>query len=1215
MWRFLLLLTAGLVAAAGGVVCAAGEEPAALPEAEETGPAPAAGNGLLPGPGENKPDDGAAAEILSLLTPVADDEPGEEMEDPEDPEGPGDEPPPPPGAPDIEPMEPGADEPGAFPPEDGAEPADPGAAEEPGGEEAPEEGAAAVEAGLGPGVIEGVVYDERRGEPMERVIVAIPALQQRIPTMAAGTFRFSGLPLGRHVVTFAKRGYKRKDVEVVIEEAGTPVAMEEGLEERQIEVAEDEYLQEDFNVVEEYVEEPMMKLTFGEEKSEKIASGIGREGFEQTGVGDVGAAVGKIAGANVVGGKFAVVRGLADRYVATLFNGAQIATADPTKKTIQLDLFPTSAVEELAIYKTYAPDLPLEFGGGTIDIIGRRYTADPLTELGAKYTKVPDDPRVTFAHPNRSLGFFGADDTSVYGQLFDELAGSGELRFVDSDFPDAVARWTGLIGGQSFLPRRDEVVDGLSFKATVSRLVELTGDTRVGFIFAGRQGSGESYNQSPKFRQVDGGRTWDQEDFGQQVEWSAYGSVALEMGDNHKIVGTYFKTDITEDSATFGRRQGNLGGGTANTSYGDLAFNSQGKPYLPEYGLDPTGRGYSAILYGEFDAFETVEREYDIAQLRGEHLIEGAGVEIDWRLTRSTSEESRPRSSFFGRSSLDFGSPELKVREAQAIEDLDNTLTPLAAQIYGLDPDTTTWYDVRPLLARDFGEAFVRGREENVSLPILAPGGVLPSGYNAGKTAVSTTEFFGYSSSIQQSPLRARLETSSIKEESTESAFDLQFPLFGDRDSERSFYLKGGASHYTRKREVRAAIAEIIITDTGLGFLPGVQQRDNPNEVPSQGSGQGTGTALGEFLAANPDAIINELSRTGRLPTVLNGVTEDRLIPEGDSSLELEAAYLGGRWFWDPFFLEAGMRYEKEFAVTTARPAPFSGVNPNDGVNDPLDRATLNPPPRSSEDFLPSVSLGGTFFDGKVEVLAAWSQTVARPTFNEFAQLRTFDPVTGAFPTGFPRLDNSALTNTDLSLTYRPNENVLLRTSVFNKDIEDPIITVFVQSSGDTLITYRNGLEGIITGAEFEGSLTGMGPFFASGNVTVIDASLDYLLEANLGAVEGANFQFQPSTLMNLTLGYANEDWDLTATLVYNYTGEYASILRTSPTGSDVTRAETHSLDFILRKVFDMDTLDFELSFGVQNLVATPEEFTQFGRLYERRNRPRAFWVGGEISF
>jgi hypothetical protein len=62
------------------------------------------------------------------------------------------------------------------------------------------------------------------------------------------------------------------------------------------------------------------------------------------------------------------VRGLGDRYSATTINGLRLPSIDPYRNSAQLDLIPTSILDNISASKTFTPDLPGDFTGGSVDV-------------------------------------------------------------------------------------------------------------------------------------------------------------------------------------------------------------------------------------------------------------------------------------------------------------------------------------------------------------------------------------------------------------------------------------------------------------------------------------------------------------------------------------------------------------------------------------------------------------------------------------------------------------------------------------------------------------------------------------------------------------------------------------------------------------------------------------------------------------------------------
>ncbi len=96
--------------------------------------------------------------------------------------------------------------------------------------------------------------------------------------------------------------------------------------------------------------------------------GVSVDLIKRTGDPDVASAMRRITGVTVEGGKYVYVRGLGDRYSKGTLNGAELPSLDPSRNTVQMDIFPTSLIDNVIVYKNFTPDLPGSFSGGLIDV-------------------------------------------------------------------------------------------------------------------------------------------------------------------------------------------------------------------------------------------------------------------------------------------------------------------------------------------------------------------------------------------------------------------------------------------------------------------------------------------------------------------------------------------------------------------------------------------------------------------------------------------------------------------------------------------------------------------------------------------------------------------------------------------------------------------------------------------------------------------------------
>lgn len=118
-----------------------------------------------------------------------------------------------------------------------------------------------------------------------------------------------------------------------------------------------------------------------ERRASNVIDVLSAEDFRVTGDSDAVTALGRVTGLTIVNDKFIYVRGLGERYSNTTFNGAALPSPDPIRRVVPLDLFPTGALDSVDIQKTYTPDLPGDFSGGTVQLTTRQASDERLLRL------------------------------------------------------------------------------------------------------------------------------------------------------------------------------------------------------------------------------------------------------------------------------------------------------------------------------------------------------------------------------------------------------------------------------------------------------------------------------------------------------------------------------------------------------------------------------------------------------------------------------------------------------------------------------------------------------------------------------------------------------------------------------------------------------------------------------------------------------------------
>ncbi|APD07518.1 hypothetical protein UJ101_02014 [Flavobacteriaceae bacterium UJ101] len=144
-----------------------------------------------------------------------------------------------------------------------------------------------------------------------------------------------------------------------------------------------------------------------QKKAVMLKEVVSAQELSRKGVSDAAGAVSKIAGVSKQEGTGDVyVRGLGDRYMNTTLNGLPMPSNDIEKKNIDLDLFATDVIENVAVSKTFSSEFSADFGAGNVDITSKNYTGNafisPSLGVGINTRAVGKD----FVK-SEGTGFFG----------------------------------------------------------------------------------------------------------------------------------------------------------------------------------------------------------------------------------------------------------------------------------------------------------------------------------------------------------------------------------------------------------------------------------------------------------------------------------------------------------------------------------------------------------------------------------------------------------------------------------------------------------------------------------------------------------------------------------------------------------------------------------------------------------------------------------------
>ncbi|WMN05887.1 TonB-dependent receptor [Marivirga arenosa] len=255
------------------------------------------------------------------------------------------------------------------------------------------------------GTIRGKVIDNKTGEEMIGVSVVIKGTANGAATDLDGAFSFGAAP-GVYDLQVSFISFETLTVSGIEVKAGEvsnvgTIRLGESVEQMQEVV-----------VKAEAIRETEAALLTVKKKSANIMDGISSETFQLIGDSHAATAVKRVAGVSIQDGQYVFVRGLGDRYTKTTLNKMNIPGLDPDKNAVQMDIFPTSLINNIIVYKSFTPELNADFVGGTVDIELKDF---PTAKTSSFSFSTTYNPSMHFQSDYRSyeggsLDFLGIDD-------------------------------------------------------------------------------------------------------------------------------------------------------------------------------------------------------------------------------------------------------------------------------------------------------------------------------------------------------------------------------------------------------------------------------------------------------------------------------------------------------------------------------------------------------------------------------------------------------------------------------------------------------------------------------------------------------------------------------------------------------------------------------------------------------------------------------------
>ncbi|MBC9932128.1 TonB-dependent receptor domain-containing protein [Chitinophaga qingshengii] len=730
-----------------------------------------------------------------------------------------------------------------------------------------------------------------------------------------------------------------------------------------------------------------------------ISDGISAQNIERTASITTTQALQRVSGVTITDDKYVAIRGLGDRSVIGQLNGVRLASSDPDRSAIPLDLVPSSLLDNITVYKSSTPDKPADASAGIVEL---------------KTKSIPD--RETFnitiqSGFNTQVGFGGKVNSfynSESGFLGEKIKNKGltnEFLNLSKQYPNGLRE----IQDKIAYSRNDPAMQAEA--ARINRIMHqfdpvLTTQYKqapLNQLYALTYGNNFKVFKKHQLGLIAGANYYNRvtDTYGGELtQWSIYQGVLTGSNDVYspRIIPNY----ITPNNIHLGKYltyKENTGIQTLNYGFlGGLAYRFNARHEISMQYLGSRGAETKASnLYGAYEytglpgtvsniiySLKQSYRTLNTFNLQGEHkFLKGEySPRLSYNLATSSSSQDDP----------------------------DYRFVNLA--------------DYKPV----GGSAYQRPTQQpGNSVEWVATTDLysLVSGYVNG---------YGPYGIIQADPNGRRFRKLHETNYNYKADLAIPFKLLGLRQE-----FKTGVNYLHRKRD---------FTENVL-FLPGSNYAANKALPLYEVSGNLDRLVGYDRIGVRPPGSYNPegqpvtggfLYNIQKSPNNYKGFYETRAF-YGMLDLHLT----------DNLRLTGGVRFELtdiQAAVDTAGVFLDPSISTPDKDGNKVNLVYTEPNSIYKTDYKPYYSANLTYtLNKKMNFRLGYSNSLARPELRELTNVFDFDPFQFALVVGNPRLKNQLTTNYDFRWEWFPAAGEVLSASVFYKEIDNQLTKVYKQKT------------------------------------------------------------------------------------------------------------------------------------------------------------------------
>lgn len=451
----------------------------------------------------------------------------------------------------------------------------------------------------------------KTGEVLIGASVILNNNQKSAPSDQNGQYSFSNLADGDYTITCSYVSFSTKKIENIKIKDGVPVVQDVLMDLKSD--ATDVVIKS--TGAGKQAKETINSLLVAQKNAASVSDGISAESIKKTPDRSTGDILKRVSGATLQDNKFAVVRGLNERYNAAFVNGAPLPSSESDRKAFAFDIFPANMLDNLIIYKTATPDMSGDFAGGLIMINTKSIPNENTTtfSMGMGFNTI-----TTFQERKYYVG------SNVKGGEW-EFLGIDNSRKLFQGFPDittfkALSALERVSYSKKFQQKDWGYLTKLafpntSFQLSTSQNIQKNGKDFVGVLFSIThnrnfvRNDGDRVFYAPEYANA-AQRVYQEESHSSQTLFGVIGNVSLKLNNNNSFSFKNLFSVNTDDRVI--------------TRNGQDDIINESNRYTKSHALWFT----SNIIY--------------TGQLIGEHYLSNPKLKINWLASLSTIQRDIP---------------------------------------------------------------------------------------------------------------------------------------------------------------------------------------------------------------------------------------------------------------------------------------------------------------------------------------------------------------------------------------------------------------------------------------------------------------------------------------------------------------------------------------------------------------------------------------------